>query len=127
MLVHYLVEFCSPPETSMAKLKFFLKFPRALYTGKKLIRMEGVDNEFIEEIAKKAEGFSGREIFKMVVAWHDHAFSKADPVLTPELMSEIFDKFQNQHKQKSMWTKGEGDFMEKMMESMKRPDPQNIV
>ncbi len=37
MLFHYLVQFCKPPESTMQKLSFFWKFPRSIYTGKKLI------------------------------------------------------------------------------------------
>lgn len=113
MLMHYLVEFCKPPTTTSEKLKFFWKHPKAIYRGKKLIRMEGVSNEFISELADRTEGFSGREIFKMVVGWHDAAFSKPDPVLTPELMEEILQKFMKQHEQKSKWTKSEAKLLEK--------------
>lgn len=66
--------------------------------------MEGVTNEYIDELATKIDGFSGREIFKMVVAWHDAAFSKSDPTLTPELMEEILERFKEQHDQKEVWT-----------------------
>lgn len=115
MLFHYLVEFCQPPTTTAEKLKFFWKHPKSIYRGKKLIRMEGVSNEYIAELAKRIDGFSGREIFKMVVAWHDAAFSKPDPVLTPELMEEILEKFKNQHKQKETWTKKDSKLLEKMV------------
>lgn len=115
MLMHYLVEFCQPPTSTSDKLKFFWKHPKSIYQGKKLIRMEGVTNEYITEMAQKTEGFSGREIFKMVVAWHDAAFSKPDPVLTPELMEEILIKFNNQHGQKETWSKKEGKLYEKMI------------
>jgi hypothetical protein len=37
MLFHYLVQFCKPPESSIEKLAFFWKFPKSIYTGKKLI------------------------------------------------------------------------------------------
>lgn len=37
--------------------------------------MEGVTKDVVEEIARESEGFSGREIMKMVVAWHDAAFT----------------------------------------------------
>jgi ATPase family AAA domain-containing protein 3A/B len=77
--------------------------------------MEGVTNEYISELAKKINGFSGREIFKMVVAWHDAAFSKPDPILTPELMEEILIKFKEQHAQKEKWSKKEGKLLEKMI------------
>lgn len=115
ILFHYLVQFCQPPESLTQKLKFFWQFPRSIYTGKKLIRMDGVDNELIEEFAKQTEGFSGRELFKMVVAWHDHAFSQPDPILTPELMKEIHAKFMGQHEQKENWTKSESVLLEKMV------------
>jgi hypothetical protein len=46
----------------MEKLRFLYKHPRSLYTGKKLIRMEGVSRDVISEIAEQTQGFSGREI-----------------------------------------------------------------
>ena len=55
--------------------------------------MEGVNKDVIESIATKTEGFSGREITKMVIAWHDAAFTLPDPVLTPELMEKVLSKF----------------------------------
>jgi ATPase family AAA domain-containing protein 3A/B len=72
---------------------FTWKHPRSLVYGKKLIRMEGVDTEVIKEIAEGTEGFSGREIQKMVVAWHDAAFTLPEPILTPDIMRKILDKF----------------------------------
>lgn len=59
MLFHYLVQFCKPPESSFERLAFFWKFPKSVFTGKKLIRMEGVSNDLIEDFAKQTEGFSG--------------------------------------------------------------------
>jgi hypothetical protein len=41
---------------------FAWKNPRSLITGKKLIRMEGVDATVIQEISEQTEGFSGREL-----------------------------------------------------------------
>jgi hypothetical protein len=49
--------------------------------------MQDVSEDFIEQIAKDSEGFSGRELFKMVVAWHDAAFIRPDPILTTEIMT----------------------------------------
>ena len=115
MLYHYLVKYCTPPNTFAEKAKFAYEHPRSLYKGKKLIRMENVDHEFIEEISKQTEGFSGREITKMVIAWHDAAFAQVDPVLTKDLMTKILKKFHIQHKLKETWTKQEAKMMEKMI------------
>ena len=106
---------CTPPQTASEKLKFFWKFPKSIISGKKLIRTEGIDGDLIAEVAKKTEGFSGREIFKLVVGWHDAAFSKQDPVLKPEIVHEILDKFLKQHEQKEKWTKKESRMLEKMI------------
>ncbi len=43
MLFHYLVMYCQPPTTFKEKAKFVYEHPKTLYTGKKLIRMEGID------------------------------------------------------------------------------------
>lgn len=93
-----------------------------MITGKKLIRMEGVTKEVIDEIATGTDGFSGRELHKMVVAWHDAAFTLPSAVLTPDLMRKILHKFHLQHKLKKTWTKEESIMFEKMLfldESMK--------
>ena len=116
MLYHYLVKYCTPPRTPMEKAKFFWKYPRSIYTGKKLIRMEGITHEIIEQVATETEGFSGREIMKMVVAWHDAAFTLPEAVLTPDIISNVLHKFNLQHKLKETWTKEEALLFEKMLQ-----------
>ena len=116
MLFHYLVKYCQPPETTTEKLQFFYRYPRAIYRGKKLIRFEGINQELIDDIAAQSEGFSGREIMKMAVAWHDAAFTTSDLVLTPDIMMRVLKKFQLQHKLKSTWTKDEAQIFGKLTE-----------
>ena len=115
MLFHYLVKYCQPPQTAFEKAEFIYKYPRSLYHGKKLIRMEGVTKEVIDSIAKQTEGFSGREITKMVIAWHDAAFTLPDAVLTPDLMQKVLGKFHLQHKLKETWTADEQKLLEKLV------------
>ena len=66
-------------------------------------------------MAEQTEGFSGREIQKMVVAWHDAAFTLPEPILTPEIMSNILHKFHLQHKLKKTWTKDESMILSKLL------------
>lgn len=115
MLYHYLVMYCQPPVSTQDKLKFMWKYPRSIYTGKKLIRMEGVSHEVVERIARETVGFSGRAITKMVVAWHDAAFTLPDPVLTPEIMNRILEKFKLQQKLKETWNRDEEHLYGKML------------
>ena len=115
MLYHYLVKYCTPPTTTYEKAMFMYKYPRSIFRGKKLIRMEGVNHDLIAEIAAETEGFSGREIMKMVVSWHDAAFTLPDAVLTPEVMRNVLHKFHLQHKLKQTWTKEESFIFETML------------
>jgi len=93
MLFHYLVKYCTPPSSTWEKANFAWNHPQSLIYGKKLIRQEGITKEIIDDIADKTAGFSGREITKMVIAWHDAAFTLPDPVLTPDLMYSVVKKF----------------------------------
>jgi hypothetical protein len=43
----------------------------------------------------------------MVVAWHDAAFTLPQPILTPEIMKQVLNKFHLQHRLKDTWTKEE--------------------
>ena len=52
---------------------------------------------------------------KMVVAWHDAAFTLPDAVLTPTVMRNVMHKFHLQHKLKQTWTKSEAFIFEKML------------
>jgi ATPase family AAA domain-containing protein 3A/B len=115
MLFHYLVKYCQPPQSTLEKAQFLYKHPRSIYTGKKLIRMEGVTSEVVQKIAEQSEGFSGRELTKMVIAWHDAAFTLPEPILTPDLMFKVLKKFHLQHELKKTWSKEESLLMEKML------------
>ena len=114
MLYHYLLLYCNPPKSIVEKLNFFWKHPKSVITGKKLIRMEDVDHDVIEEMAKQSGDFSGRELAKMVVAWHDAAFALEDPVLTPQLMEKVLVKFRQMHTVKVDWTQQESELLSKL-------------
>jgi ATPase family AAA domain-containing protein 3A/B len=81
---------------------------------------DNVDKDFIQTIAARTEGFSGRELFKMVVAWHDAAFANPDPVLTQDLMNELMQKFKYQHEQKQHWSKDEAKILEKLYQPIEK-------
>ncbi|OMJ66861.1 hypothetical protein SteCoe_36146 [Stentor coeruleus] len=103
MLYHYLLQYCSPSSSIRKKLINIIKDPRTLVFKRTEIGMKDVDDEFIEKIAKRIDGFSGREIYKLVIAWHDVAFNKQNAILTPELMEAVLENHIEQHKQREEW------------------------
>lgn len=76
--------------------------------------MENVDQPFIEKMAEKSDGFSGREIMKMVIAWHDAAFALEIPVLTPDIMEKILLRFQDMHEIKKEWGEEGSELLAKL-------------
>jgi ATPase family AAA domain-containing protein 3A/B len=75
MIYHYLIKYCMPVTSFKDKMKRLIDYPRTLLFKKTEIGMQGIENSHIEAVAKKCDGFSGREIYKLVIAWHDAAFS----------------------------------------------------
>lgn len=97
MIYHYLIKYCMPVTSFKDKFKRIVDYPRTLLFKKTEIGMQGIETHHIEAVAKKTEGFSGREIYKMVIAWHDAAFNQESAVLTPELLDSILDEHILQH------------------------------
>ena len=94
MLRHYVMKYSSEPQSLSEKLQFVYMHPRSLIHSKKLVkRGDDFTAELIDEIATLTDGFSGRELNKMVVAWHDAAFAQPDAILTKSLMMKTLEKF----------------------------------
>ena len=55
------------------------------------------------EIAKKLQGFSGREIAKLAVAWQVSAYSSEDGVLTKDMLMARVEDAILQHQRKMQW------------------------
>jgi hypothetical protein len=50
---------------------------------------EDVDQALVRSVVSKLEGFSGREIHKLAVAWQAAAFGRSDATLDEALLLEV--------------------------------------
>ena len=57
--------------------------------GSRPITVEGVDEEVLGQVAKTIEGYSGREISKLAIAWQAAAYGTDNTTLTVELLNEV--------------------------------------
>jgi ATPase family AAA domain-containing protein 3A/B len=103
MLYHYLLQYCTPCTSVRQRIRQVIEHPWSLVKRKTEIGMQGVEATHIEEVARKTEGFSGRELYKLVIAWHDAAFNVENAVLTPVLMEEVLEGHIAQHEQRIAW------------------------
>jgi hypothetical protein len=72
----FLNKYCNQHTSLFERLKDFILLPSSLLYPKKLVQLSLCINEAkIEEIADKLEGYSCREIEKLVVYCHDTAFN----------------------------------------------------
>lgn len=100
---YYLLEYCTPTTSLRKKIDSFVKHPRTLVYKKTEIGMQGVEDSHIEKICERTRGFSGREIYKLVISWHDAAFNNENAILTPVIMERVLVDHLKQHKQREEW------------------------
>ncbi|XP_031724713.1 uncharacterized protein LOC116395186 [Anarrhichthys ocellatus] len=73
-------------------------------TGRQRLKLTQFDyGQKCSDIAKRAEGMSGREISKLGVAWQAAAYSSEDGVLTEAMIDSRVDDAVKQHAQKMDW------------------------
>lgn len=89
MLKQYFNDFIASPKSSRAKK----------------IYVEDVDDAAFEEVAQRIDGFSGREISKLVIAFQAAAYGSSTSIFTREMMEEVLDHHLTAHRQKEEWKK----------------------
>lgn len=67
-----------------------------------------IDDAKITEAATRIEGFSGREISKLCIAWQSAAYGSADCTLMPEMFDSVLEARVEQHMQKHQWEGEQG-------------------
>lgn len=82
----------------------------ALLRGQKAsadtIRVEGVTEQHVQEAADATEGFSGRELAKMISSIQTAVYGSAQPVLTPELFRNVVARKVAEHAQRQAFAQG---------------------
>ena len=99
-----MVQFTLPSETERAKMiaqymdKYLLK-----PTESKAITISGIDEKLLTTVAKRTEGFSGREISKLAIAWQAAAYGTEDANLDGDMLITVLEEQLNSKRQKQTW------------------------
>ena len=72
-------------------------------TGSKQIIVQGVDENIIRSFATATEGYSGREISKLAIAWQAAAYGTESAVIDVELLTKVLEESLSTKKQKVSW------------------------
>jgi ATPase family AAA domain-containing protein 3A/B len=113
ILNYYLLKYLEPKYTLIERIKMVLKHPSLLYIKKKTIQSE-LDSSYIDDVAERTEGFSARELNKLIVAWHDEAFAKDMPILDKQVAEKVVDRHIRQNKIKEKWNTSQHEYFNLM-------------
>lgn len=83
--------------------KYLLRPP----PGSRPIAVEGIDEGILRTVAKETDGYSGREISKLAIAWQAAAYGSDKAVLTAELCMQVLKESRETKVQKIGWLKRE--------------------
>lgn len=74
-------------------------------TPPRRVALVGVTIDHVQKAARNVDGFSGREVSKLAIAWGAAAFgsSPSDPVLTPDLLASVTRTQIDATNQKRVW------------------------
>lgn len=72
-------------------------------TGSKPIVVNDVDEEILKEFATSTEGYSGREISKLAIAWQAAAYGTEHAVIDAEMLRSVLEETKLSKKQKLGW------------------------
>jgi ATPase family AAA domain-containing protein 3A/B len=67
------------------------------------ITVTDVDEEILRTVAMKTEGFSGREISKLAIAWQAAAYGTTNATLSAELLLQILQENIETKQKKQLW------------------------
>lgn len=78
-----------------------------LYLGspEQPIKLDGIGKKQLKNAVEATEGFSAREIEKLVVAWQAAAYASDGAVFTPKTFRDVLDSHVEQRQLKNRWTK----------------------
>mmetsp|Transcript_15092 Transcript_15092/g.61777 ORF Transcript_15092/g.61777 Transcript_15092/m.61777 type:complete len:142 (-) Transcript_15092:200-625(-) len=83
---------------------YFKKYVEAAASGASTrIKLDGISDEHFVEAAKRTEGFSGREIAKLGIAWQSAGYGTNEAKMTPDLYMMVLDAQVRQKLLKSEW------------------------
>ena len=72
-------------------------------SGSKTITVNGVDEALLRSFASTTEGYSGREISKLAIAWQAAAYGTENATIDAELLTQVLRESMHSKKQKLSW------------------------
>ncbi|KAG7388295.1 protein of unknown function (DUF3523) [Phytophthora pseudosyringae] len=101
-----MVEFRLPGYDERVRMlkQYFDDYIRAPKNSRaKKIYVEGIEDSDFEDLAARIDGFSGRELSKLVIAFQAAAYGSPTSVFDKEMMMQVLEHHLTAHSQKEAW------------------------
>jgi ATPase family AAA domain-containing protein 3A/B len=100
-----MVEFSLPGLEERVKMiaQYMAKYLISPEGGSKAITVVDVDEAAIRAIATATEGFSGREISKLAIAWQAAAYGTTEATLSKAMLNDVLAQMKISKQQKKAW------------------------
>ena len=114
-----MVEFGLPGFDERLKMikQYLEQYLQSPVMGAKEIHVEGIDDGLLRSVAIKTEGFSGREISKLAIAWQAAAYGTDNATMDAGLLNRVLEESLGSKKLKRQWLSD--DQMEQMVTDKK--------
>lgn len=94
----------------LEKIKFIMRHPKFVFYKIPKVDISELTDEYLSEVSKRIEGFSGREIGKLVVSWHDEMYAKDSTKLDKEIVEKVLERHIEQVKTMHNWNERQKEF-----------------
>ena len=104
-----MVEFALPGLDERIKMiaQYMQKYLLNPENGSKVITVSNIDEKSVEEMAQLTEGFSGREISKLAIAWQAAAYGTEAAILDDDMLKQVLKQQIASKDQKKKWLSAE--------------------
>lgn len=110
IIKYHLNLYMSRLDDKWEKIKFVMKHPKFVLYKIQKVDMSELSDEYLTEVSKRLEGFSGREIGKLVVSWHDEMYAKDSTKLDKEIVEKVLERHIEQVKTMQEWNEKQKEF-----------------
>lgn len=97
-------------EDPLEKVKFILKHPTYLLYKLQKVDISDLTDDYLIDICRRTEGFSGRELGKLVVSWHDEMYAKDSNKLEKEIIETVLKRHIDQIVTMGKWNEKQKEF-----------------
>jgi ATPase family AAA domain-containing protein 3A/B len=83
--------------------QYLKKYLQGASGATRIVVDPAVDGKALASVASRTEGFSGREIAKLAIAWQAAAYGSTNAAFGPELLESVLAAHKDQKERKLLW------------------------